>query len=89
MRARFCANYNPFGKADVFEWGVEEIKAHGCSGFSDYVQQLIRDDKKHRRKLEPPLMIERVARTTISIDENILRTGEKRRIAMREPPELA
>jgi hypothetical protein len=35
-------------------------------------------------------MIERVARTTISIDENILRAGEKRRIAIREPPpELA
>jgi hypothetical protein len=35
-------------------------------------------------------MIERVAWTTISIDDDILRAGEKRPVAMREPPpELA
>jgi hypothetical protein len=52
VRARLFANGNPFRKADVFEWGVEGIKAHSCSGFSDYVQELIRNDKKHRQKIE-------------------------------------
>jgi hypothetical protein len=52
--ARLFANCNPFGKAGVFESDMEGIEAQGCSGFSDYVQQLIRNDKKHRRKLEVP-----------------------------------
>jgi hypothetical protein len=34
-------------------------------------------------------MIERAARTTISIDDNTPRAGENRRIATREPPERA
>ena len=76
----------------MFAWGVEGIKAHGCSGFADYVQELIRNDKKDRhrifkRSIQPltvnfngsastetraAAMIERVAGTTISIDDNIL-----------------
>lgn len=35
----------------VFDWGVEGMKGRGNSSFSNYVAELIKDDKKQRQQL--------------------------------------
>jgi hypothetical protein len=43
----------------VFDWGVEGTKQRGSASFSDYVQELIRDDKKNRQAIQLSLWSER------------------------------
>jgi hypothetical protein len=35
----------------LWEWGAEGMKHRACSGLSDYLQMLIRADKKHRQQI--------------------------------------